>query len=140
MIKTIKVKKQLRLDELIKYVWDNNEIFKGRTHIKFTSNSSCTVIFDDSGYFETDYGHDADDAFTVEVEEEVTEDTEFVGIQEIFFNKENEELEVEIHAPLKRKTINDVLEEHDECTECRQIYALINKKLQLIWEAESDGL
>ena len=95
MIKTIKVKKNLRLDERIKYLWDNE----------------------------------------VEVEEEITEDTALVGFQEVFLDRELRELKVEIHAPLKRKSINDVLEEHYEKTECLQIYAKVNGKLQLIWEA-----
>ena len=75
-------------------------------------------------------------SFTVEVEEEITEDTELVGFQEVFLDKELRELKVEIHAPLKRKSINDVLEEHYEETECLQIYAKVNGKLELIWEAE----
>lgn len=141
MIKTVKVKKQLRLDELIKYIFDNKIVDK-----KFSSDIECDYVSENSVYVHSNgtislgLGETNEitpkDTYTVEVEEEITEDTEFVGIQEIFFNKENEELEVEIHAPLKRKTINDVLEEHDEYTECRQIYALIYNNLELIWEAE----
>lgn len=125
MIKTIKVKKKMRLDELIKYVWDNNEIFKGRTHIKFTSNSNCPVIFGVYGHFETDYGHDADDTFTVEVEEPITEDTEFQTLVAA---------DAEGDACLMYKgTIDEI---RDSIT--TEIYANINGKLQLIWEAESD--
>lgn len=123
MIKTVKVKKQMRLDELIKYVWDNNEIFKGRTHIKFISNSRCTVIFDNSGYFETNYGHDVDDTFTVEVEEEVTEDTEFQTLVAA-------DAEGDAHMMYK----GTIYEIRDSIT--TEIYANINGKLQLIWEAE----
>ena len=123
MIKTINVKKQLRLDELIKYVWDSNDIFKGRTHIKFTSNSRNTVIFGVSGYFESDYGHDVDDTFTVEVEEEITEDTVFNTLVDVNSNDE-------VHIAW-----NDSISLYDK-EQTKEIHAIVNGKLQLIWEAE----
>ena len=127
MIKTIKVKKKLRLDELIKYVWDNNDILKGRTHIKFTSNSNCPVIFGASGYFETDYGHDADDTFTVEVEEEIDYDTVFEEVYRV--TKEGEV------TSDKNKSIGECLDWKDYQV---QIFAMLDGKLRLIWEAKND--
>jgi len=78
VIKKIKVKKQLRLDELIKYVFDNelNPIvcFKD-------GGGRASVIFGGAGsieFGEYSYGtFHKDDTFTVEVEEEITEDTVF---------------------------------------------------------------
>ena len=35
MLKTIKTTKQMRLDELIKYVWDNDNLFKCEGQICF---------------------------------------------------------------------------------------------------------
>lgn len=133
MLKTIKVKKQMRLDELIKYVWDNRLYPE-----TFESNFNDFAHFDKTGKYKLIEQRALNQAttFTVEVEEEITEDTELVGFQEVFLDKELRELKVEIHAPLKRKSINDVLEEHYEETECLQIYAKVNGKLELIWEAE----
>ena len=130
MIKTIKVKKTKDLSELIAYI-----SVSGIKDANFVSNYENIVSVDHSGQITT-VGKFYNDTFTVEVEEEITEDTELVGFQEVFLDKELRELKVEIHAPLKRKSINDVLEEHYEETECLQIYAKVNGKLQLVWEAE----
>lgn len=127
MIKTIKVKKQMRLDELIKYVWDNNDIFKGRTHIKFTSNNNYPVIFGVSGYFETDYGHDSDDTFVVEVEEEVTEDSVFEDITVVCKINSRDET-----GHFYNSTLKDI----KKAKNLLSAYIPIGGKLQLIWEAE----
>lgn len=127
MIKTVKVKKQMRLDELIKYVWDNNEIFKGRTHIKFISNSRCTVIFDNSGYFETNYGHDVDDTFTVELEEEITEDAVFEDITVVCKINSRDET-----GHFYNSTLKDI----KKAENLLSAYIPINGKLELVWEAK----
>ena len=66
MLKTITKTKQMRLDELIKYGFENN--IKNKV---YRSDNGKSVRFD-SGW---DIG--SEDLFTVEVEEEITEDTEF---------------------------------------------------------------
>lgn len=131
MLKTMKVKKNMSLDELIKYVWEN-----GINNEYYYSDLGNHVSVGVQTLLWTNGVIGKNDTFTVEVEEEITEDTELVGFQEVFLDKELRELKVEIHAPLKRKSINDVLEEHYEETECLQIYAKVNGKLELIWEAE----
>lgn len=127
MLKTVKVEKKMRLDELIKYVWDNNDIFKGRTHIKFTSNNSRPVIFGVSGYFETDYGHDVDDIFTVEVEEEITEDTVLEDITVVCKINSRDETRHFYYSTLK-----DIKKDKNLLS----AYIPIGGKLRLIWEAE----
>ena len=139
MIKTIKVKKQMRLDELIKYA-----IEKGLNSCQFTSDNNVDVYFSSNGYFliagdgSGDGGgrsFDLSDTFTVEVEEEITKDTRFKGVQEIYIDDEGL-LQLEYHPIVARKSLNDVLEEHDEETECLYIYAAVDGKTELIWEAE----
>lgn len=132
MIKTIKVKKQLRLGELIEYVWDNHlypETFK--------SNFNDFAHFDKTGKYQLveQRGINQATTFTVEVEEEITNDTRFKGVQEIYIDDEG--LIGLVHHPIwDRKSINDVLEERDEETECLYIYAAVDEKTELIWEAE----
>lgn len=70
----------------------------------------------------------------VEAENEITEDTELLGVQEVRMDEEKKEIEVEYWSD--GWSINDVLNDRDCSTECLHIYAIINGKLQLIWEAE----
>lgn len=119
MIKTIKTKKQMRLDELIKYMWDNHlypETFK--------SNFNDFAHFDKTGKYRLieQKGINQATKFTVEVEKEITEDTKFMWMVEAndtrIWNQTN-------------ASIRDVLDE-----ETNEIRALINGKLELIWEAK----
>ena len=119
MIKTIKVKKQLRLDELIKYVWDNHlypETFK--------SNFNDFAHFDKTGKYRLieQKGINQATKFTVEVEEEVTKRTLFEWLIEVNKSGIHEEETSSISAIEDEDTI--------------RIYALLDEKLQLIWEAE----
>lgn len=73
MLKTITVNKHMRLDELIKYVWENS-VNEKRV---FLGNHGQRVVFDDvGGFYPSGYAYSPDSTFTVEVEEEITEDTE----------------------------------------------------------------
>lgn len=119
MIKTIKVKKKMRLDELIKYVWDNRlypETFK--------SNFNDFAHFDKTGKYQLveEKGINQATNFTVEVEEEITKDTKFTWLVEASDRR--------VWAQ-SNASIGDVVDE-----ETNEIRALINGKLQLIWEAE----
>ncbi|HEC2242404.1 TPA: hypothetical protein R1960_002655, partial [Staphylococcus delphini] len=66
----IKVEKEMNLHELIKWAWENN--VKGET---FTSNYGRDVKFYSDVSFNTMEPIYHWDTFTVEVEEEVTEET-----------------------------------------------------------------
>ena len=127
MIKTIKVKKQMRLDELIKYA-----IEKGLNSCQFTSDNNVDVYFSSNGYFliagdgSGDGGgrsFDLSDTFTVEVEEEITKDTIFEEVYRV--TKEGEV------TSDKNKSINDCLDWKDYQV---QIFAMLDGKLELIWE------
>lgn len=121
MLKTVKVKKNLRLDELIKHVWDNQLYPES-----FKSNFNDFAHFDKTGKYKLidQRGINQATKFTVEVEEEITKNTIFdwiVGVNKSGFYEE------------EVSTISSI-EDEDPI----RIYALLDEKLQLIWEAESD--
>lgn len=72
---TIKRKVEMNLVGLLEWAWENeikNKDFE-------SSNTDCACIvevsFDDEGDFDSDYYVSKDDYFTVEIKEEITEDT-----------------------------------------------------------------
>ncbi|HCW35771.1 MAG TPA: hypothetical protein DGB97_06860 [Staphylococcus sp.] len=68
---TIKTKKEMNLPELIEWGWKN-----GIEKRSFISNGGkVTANFEDMGHFITDSYISKDVTFTVEIEEEITEDT-----------------------------------------------------------------
>ena len=66
----IKTKKQLNLPQLIEWGWDNDVRNKN-----FQSEGGAIVYFDYEGNLTCARGFVPQDFFTVEVEEEITEDT-----------------------------------------------------------------
>lgn len=136
MLKTIKTTKHMRLDELIKYVWENDI-----TDEKYESSTKTykSVSFRDDNYMSNNgYVIGKDDLFTVEVEEEITEDTKFDTL-------------VSVYPPLgysldsfvdvyTNQTINGIISEDKMIgVETERIYALIDNKLELIWERGENG-
>ncbi|GEQ06987.1 hypothetical protein [Staphylococcus gallinarum] len=78
----IKTKKQLNLPQLIEYAWENG--IKGETFYARETGME-NVHFNTSGRAEFSSVHQfsSDDYFTVEVADEITEDTEFQNIVEV---------------------------------------------------------
>ncbi|MBN6755888.1 hypothetical protein [Staphylococcus saprophyticus] len=69
----IKTKKQLNLPQLIEWAWEN----KIKSHIIRADKQLMNIQFDEHGDFRT-YGFTGiDTTFTIEIEEEITEDTVF---------------------------------------------------------------
>ncbi len=64
-----KTKKEMSLHELIQWAWENSI-----KHKEFTGSRNGIVEFDFRGWVRTDL-IEPDETFTVEVEEEITEDT-----------------------------------------------------------------
>lgn len=125
MIKKITVKKQLRLDELIKYVFDNElypSHFESLAGFKIHFDSKAGIKVDD------DYVHSDASVFTVEVEEEITNTTIFKSVVGMLNN--DEIMLTNLHT-----TIEGI---QDKYGSMKEIHAVINGKLQLIWEDESD--
>lgn len=126
MLKTIKTTKQMRLDELIKYVWESNdEIYNGESIITFKSKDGHIAEFVSNGTFQSDYWFDFEDTFPVEVEELIDENTHFnflIGIDEDDFVRMDKDI-----------TISEMAYADTE-----SIYALISGKLELVWEREEE--
>lgn len=126
MIKIIKVKKQLKLDELIKYIRDNRvreKTFRTDEHGNALSNA---LKVDEDGLIETYFPNmHLNNSFTVEVEEEIDYDTIFEEVYRV--TKEG------VVTSDKNKSIGDCLDWKDYQV---QIFAMLDGKLQLIWEAE----
>lgn len=125
MIKTIKVKKTKDLSELIAHISMN-----GIRDANFVSDYENIVSADHSGQITT-VGKFYNDTFIVEVEEEITEDTLFEMLTEVFYNVSSESVE-SIKIPDAR--ISYILGEqrHSEDFETLAIYY----GKTLIWEAE----
>lgn len=68
----IKQQKQLNLPQLIEWAWENDVRNKG-----FESERTSRAYFDYDGYLSCTREMEPTDSFTVEVEEEITEDTWF---------------------------------------------------------------
>ena len=124
MIKTVKVKKQMRLDELIKYIFDNDiagKRFEERSDYKSYSITHAVHVTGE-GVVNVEGLFNPDTTFTVEVEEDITEDTVFTWLVEASDTR----IWTQANA-----SISDAKVERT-----KEIRALINGKLQLIWEAE----
>ena len=132
MLKTVKAKKQLRLDELIKYIFNNKIVDK-----KFSSDIKLEPYYDNknsvyvhpNGTVSLGLGQTneitTEDTFTVEVEEEIDYDTVFEEVYRV--TKEGEV------TYAKDKSIGECLDWKDYQV---QIFAMLDGKLELIWEAK----
>ena len=132
MLKTIKIKKQMRLDELIKYVWDNDNLFKGEGQICFEVDGQKEqgfVCFENNmgASFSTSRYIELDETFTVEVEEAIDYDTVFEEVYRV--TKEGNV------TSDKNKSIDSCLDWKDYQV---QIFAMLDGRLQLIWEEDED--
>ena len=128
----IKQKVEMTLPELIEWGFKN-----GIKNKEFVSNffEKKSVIFNLSGWaeFSDEYAYLPEDTFTVEVEEEVTEDTKLSSVLEMYkdINYPNENLSV-IH---KSTSINNILGYNPSYFNTKCLY-LINEDmtLTLIWK------
>ena len=76
----IKTKKQLNLPQLLEWAWDNPKSSRNKRFVSENKEFSYVnqyVIFNEVSYaeIENSYCYGRNDLFTVEVEEEITEDT-----------------------------------------------------------------
>ena len=124
MLKTIKTTKQMRLDELLKYVWDNgitNRKFQGNyfKHVEINEVGEVRLFMQGTPIF----SFDKHNTFTVEIEEPITEDTVFKCLLEI--------IDGELVYIRNKKTIKESVKDDTD-----RFYALIDGKLQLVWERD----
>ncbi|NBK47404.1 hypothetical protein EON06_06510 [Staphylococcus delphini] len=98
----IKVKKEMNLPQLIEWAWENNVNDK-----VFYGSLGGKVEFDFRGWVRTDL-IEPDETFTVEVEEEITEETVIPNLLEVY--KYDSTLVLEVR---KNKSIKDLLDSDD---------------------------
>ncbi|WP_145353020.1 hypothetical protein [Staphylococcus cohnii] len=130
----IKQKKTMNLPQLIEWAWKNIDKVQGEIFISNVSDffgNYSTVQFSVDGYgFKTD-GVSHNDTFTVEVEEEITEDTVIPELVELYedFLESNEILKHE------NRSISEAKDE-DACAS--QAFYIIHDDLimTLIWTRE----
>ena len=126
MLKTIKTTKQMRLDELLKYIRDNRvreKTFRTDEHGNALSNA---LKVDEDGLIETYFPNmHLNNSFTLEVEEPITEDTVFKCLLEI--------IDGELVYIRNKKTIKESVKDDTD-----RFYALIDGKLQLVWERDEE--
>jgi len=130
MLKTIKTVKHMRLDELIKYVWENGTNEKR----VFLGNEGQRVVFDNvGGFYPSGYAYSPDTTFKVEIEEEITEESIFQELYSVYYSSEKSFRDIYNNA-----SINDIiLEDGKQGIETERIYALYKGKIELIWEREN---
>ena len=126
MLKTIKTTKQMRIDELIKYIRDNRvreKTFRTDEHGNALSNA---LKVDEDGLIETYFPNmHINNSFTVEVEEEIDYGTVFEEVYRV--TKEG------YVTSDKNKSIDSCLDWKDYQV---QIFAMLDGKLQLVWERD----
>ena len=128
MLKTIKTTRQMRLDELIKYIRDNRvreKTFRTDEHGNALSNA---LKVDEDGLIETYFPNmHLNNSFTVEVEEEIDYGTVFEEVYRV--TKEG------YVTSDKNKSIDSCLDWKDYQV---QIFAMLDGRLQLVWERDEE--
>ncbi|HHW5730640.1 TPA: hypothetical protein ACU2ZK_000352 [Staphylococcus aureus] len=127
----IKVKKEMRLDELIKWARENRELSQGKKYCATGESVEAVCFQKDTNKCFTIGGFTTIDAtFSVEVEEEVTEETKFDRLFEVF-----EVSEGEYNPTSNRNTsINESLND-DRCFPIKAFYILNDDlTMTLIWK------
>lgn len=129
MLKTIKTTKQMRLDELIKYVWDND--LKNRVFRPVDRGSFKAVEVDDYGNLVEQHYFNVTkkDKYEVEIEEPITDVT---LLKKAVYVHKNETLVKDFNT-----SINEILIGNHEGS-VSKIYALINGRLELVYERDGD--
>lgn len=133
MLKTITKTKKLRLDELIKYVWDN-AIYPSH----FENDAGFKIHFDSIAgiKLDNDYVHSDATVFTVEVEEKITEDIMFNTLVSTYIQLGGGDIFIDVYS---NHSIKDIIEtDKIHGIETERIYALIDDELQLIYKRSSD--
>lgn len=129
MLKTIKKKKEVRIDELIDYITMNaHKLLDGKEFYTFKSKHGTDVTIDAKGNVNFSYMlYLNDDLYTVEVEEEIDEDTFFEQCVVVFENDF-------VFTTSSVHTIRSINEVHDNV---KYIHGIVNGKLELVWEKQN---
>ena len=129
----IKTKKQLNLPQLIEWGWGNPSLSRNKRFFSKDEKLGITkhcVHFNDFGYPEVDnrYCLEPADTFTVEVEEEITEDTRLDLIERFIGGTDC------VCYTSQRATIKECLKRSpSDCTTTHFYIENDNRELILIW-------
>ena len=131
-----KTKKQLNLPQLIEWAWENPKQVERRTFKSDKRDSfgkNAEIYFTNCGHGFYTHRVTDKDTFTVEVEEEITEDTVFPKLVERW-KHDGEGDEAFRYAGHDDKSINRVLFANPESVETTHFYIENdNQELVLIW-------
>ncbi|PTK95464.1 hypothetical protein [Staphylococcus gallinarum] len=129
----IKTKKQLNLPQLIEWAWDNPELSQYKMFEKIGATMRDYVSFNnEKNGVRLNGTVKPTDLFTVEVEEEITEDTRLDKLVERW-KHDDEGNEAFRYVEHDDKSINKVLFVNPESVEATHFYAEIDGELELIW-------
>ena len=124
----IETKQKLNLPELIQYVID-----KGWNSYQVTSDNGVDVYFSYGNRFVIcDNGSiSLDDTFTVEVEEELTEDTEIHGATLVYYDELKREIKSFRYADVTSPSLEHMIQSRPDT-----VALAVFKGKQLIWTKE----
>ena len=126
----IKTTKKMRLDELLKNVWDGNlpaktyasDRFKEKVNVKQNGVDFSELTFAGMHKITT---------YTVEIEEELTEDTEIQGATLVYYDKPSREVKPFRYADVTSPTLKHIIQpRHDT------VALAVFRGKQLIWTKE----
>ena len=123
----IKTIKKLNLHELINYVWEN-KLYPCR----YINNFNGEVVFNDTGKFMTDESFISPNSyFTVETEEELTEDTGIPGATFVYYDESSREVKPFRYADVTSPSLKHI-------TQLRPgtVALAVFRGKQLIWTKE----
>ena len=132
MIKTIKVKKQLRLDELIKHVWDDR-LFPRDYKVDGKIGESRYVSFNGGGMLRAHFGYHENDVFTVEVEEKITEETKLLNAVAYVWDEITYQY---FYMTGFNQSIKEMKESLSKNQTLYEVLMPVENKTMLVWERE----
>ena len=127
----IKRKVEMTLPELIEWGFKNN--IENRGFVPNQANHR-PVVFNSNGWidFSDDYCYPPGDIFTVEIEEEITEETKINKLVEVYRNIEDTILFTDLHHDYSISEVKD----NEEYAVCSRAFYILNDdfNMRLIWK------
>lgn len=127
----IKRKVEMTLPELIEWGFKNN--IENRGFVPNQANHR-PVVFNSNGWidFSDDHSYPPGDIFTVEVEEEITEETKINKLVEVYRNIEDTILFTDLHHDYSISEVKD----NEEYAVCSRAFYILNDdfNMTLIWK------
>ena len=127
---TIKRKVEMNLPQLIEWGFENdvtNTWYRASNVEEYISE----VFFGATGLPHFSNTVDKNDLFTVEVEEEITEDTKLYLVERYISSYEDFKLKYKSH---QNKSIKSILENNQPHLKTTHFYTEVNNELKLIWK------